>query len=215
MRIKDFGEFIFEERKKDDPRYQYNEIRKKYEKGTKPDAIELDLSSHPSGEMTKLINEYVKTKEIFEEAKESHEAIKEILKNTVDASFDEQDIFITRYIKTKTYMFTFSKYTEAKKVEEKDYEKILNELVDLFPEIREGLEKIIDSNTKVKEIGVRSGAIKVSHIERVDEGVTDMLKGIFDKFKKLRMTLGKTLKRILGRIDRRFTKIDKLMEGIK
>lgn len=221
MKIRNFGEFVFEARRKDDPRYQYNEITKLFDKGARQEvtAVELDLSSSPSGEVTKLINEYVKTKELFDQAKESHEAVKETLKNTVDEAFDEKDKLLTRYIKTKTYMFTFSKYTQKKTelVEKKDYEKIIAEFMELFPELRKGLEEIIKNNTKLEEVtsAERSGSIKVSHIEKVNEGVKDIFTGMFDKVKKITASLAKTLRKITVRIDKRFSKIDKLMENLK
>ena len=221
MKVKNFTDFVFEARKKDDPRYQYNEITKLFDKGAREEvvSVELDLSSSPSAEITKLVNEFVKTKEIFDQAKESHESVKEILKNTVDESFDEKDKFLTRYIKTKTYLFTFSKYTQKKTevVEKKDYEKIIEEMLSVFPDIREGLEQIIKNNTKLEEItsAERSGAIKVSHIEKVNEGMKDVFASIFDKVKKITSSLGKTLNKLTSKIDKRFSKIDKLMENLK
>lgn len=220
--IKNFNQFIFEARKKDDPRYQYTEITKLFKTGdiseTKVTAIKLNLSAHPSGELTKLINEFVKTKDAYDAAKESHESVKEILKNTVDDAFEEKEIFLTRYIETKSFMFTFGKYTEEKveKVEEKNYENIIKELLGLYPEIREGLEKIIDANTQIRDSVTkqRSGAIKVDHIKDVNEGLKDKLKGFFDKVKSIGSSLAKTLKKLSSRIDKRLNKVNNLMEKL-
>lgn len=192
-------------------------IDRVYDKaGKEVEKIIMKLSGSSSGEMTKLINKFVETYEKLEEASKAHEAVKEVLKDRINKSFTEEEKFITKIIQTVKYAITFSKYVRAKEeVKEKiNYDAALKELISVFPEIENGLNEIIAKHTEIEKIIKKeaSGAIKYSHI-KVNEGFTDMLKGLVSKLEGIFKSLFRSLSTTNKKIDSKFNNINELMEG--
>ena len=178
--------------------------------------IIMKLTGSSSGEITKLVNRFVETYEILEEAKKAHESVKEVLKDKINKSFKEEERFVTRIIQTVKYALTFSKYVKAKEeVKEKiNYDVAIAELVSVFPEIEKGLKEIIAKHTEIEKVvrNEASGAIKYSHI-KINEGFTDILKGLVSKLDSIFKSLFRTLSSVNKKIDSKFENIDELMEG--
>lgn len=191
-------------------------IEKVYDKaGKEVEKLIMSFSGSSSGEMTRLINKFVETYELLKDAQESHEAVKEVLKDKINKSFEEEERFITRIIQTVKYTLTVSKYTREKteEVTEVNYNEVIKELMEVFPDIKEGLKDIIKKHTEVKTKFKKeiSGSIKYSHID-VNEGITELLKGTVSAMKEIFTSLYRSLRRLGGSIDKRFRKIDRLMK---
>lgn len=191
-------------------------IERIYDKaGKEVERIIMTLSGSSSAEMTRLINKFVETHELLADAQKTHEEVKDILKDKINKSFEEEEKFITRIIQTVKYTITFSKYVREKKekVEEVNYEAALTELMEVFPDIKEGLKDIIKKHTDIKT-KIRkeaSGAIKYTHID-VNEGITDLLKETLSGLKEIFTSLYRSLRRLGSSIDKKFKKIDRLMK---
>ena len=191
-------------------------IEKIYDKaGKEVERIIMTLSGSSSGEMTRLINKFVETRELLDDAEKAHVEVKEILKDKINKSFEEEEKFVTRIIQTVKYTLTFSKYTREKReeTEEVNYDAAIKELMDVFPDIKEGLKEIIKKHTevKVKFKKETSGAIKHSHID-VNEGVIELLQGTVSAMKEIFTSLYRSLRRLGSSIDKKFKKIDRLIK---
>jgi hypothetical protein len=207
--ILNFSQFIGESDEQKKIEYIYDKTGKEVER------IIMTFSGSSSGEMTKLVNNFVDTYDLLKRAQDAHERAKEILKDRANKSFKEEERFITRIIKTIKYTVTFSKYTKEKHDEkiQIDYDKALKEIMEVFPDIKEGLNEIIKNHTQTvntfrKEI---AGAIKHSHID-VNEGITDILKGTTNTLKILFTSLYKTLRRLGSSMDKKFKTLDHLLK---
>lgn len=205
-----FTQFVNEAEDQKNIEYIYDKAGKDVEK------IIMKLSGSSSGEITRLVNKFVETHELLKEAQDAHEEVKEVLKDKINSSFKEEERFITRIIETVKYALTFSKYTKAKEdiKEEVNYEAAMDEIVKLFPDIKEGLNEIIKKHTEIKKVVKKeiSGSIKYSHIS-LNEGLTDILKGLVTKLGGIFSSLYKSLKGIGRRMDAKFKKIDSLTKG--
>jgi phenylalanyl-tRNA synthetase alpha subunit len=166
--------------------------------------------------MTKLMNKFVETYELLKQAQESHDEVKDVLKDKINESFTEELKFVTRIINTVKYAFTFSKYTKAKEEtsEVVDYKAAMNEMMEIFPDIKDGLKEIIKKHTEIKKVVKKeiSGSIKYTHVT-LNEGLSDILKGLITKLEGIFSSLYRSLKTIGGRIDDKFEKIDSLLKG--
>lgn len=196
---------------------EQKEITKVYDKaGENLEKVIMKLSGNQSGEITKLVNRFVETYELLKEAQESHESIKKVLKDKLNKSFDDEERFVTRIIETVKYALTFSKYTRKKedKVAVVNYEAAIDEMIKIFPDIEKGLKAIIEKHTDIKTIVKEetSGAIKYSHI-KMNEGITDVLKGFIKKLETVFSSLHRTLSPLVGKIDTRLAKIDGILKG--
>lgn len=194
--------------------------------GTELEKISLKLTGSSSGEVTKLLNKFVETYELLKKAQESHEEIKELLKDKVNKEFEEavdnekvkagEAKFYSRLITTVSYGFTFSKYTKEKatEVEEVDYQKAFDEMMEIFPEIKEGLKEIIKNNTQIKTVIKKeiAGSIKYTHIN-VNEGLIEFMRGFINKFKTIFTPFGRSLKKKITAIDKKLLKIESIIRG--
>lgn len=207
--ILNFSQFIGESDEQKKIEYIYDKTGKEVEKAI------MTLSGSSSGEMTKLVNNFVDTYDLLKKAQDAHEGAKEILKDRINKSFKEEERFITRIIKTVKYSLTFSKYTKEKHDEkiEIDYDKALKEIMEVFPDIKEGLKEIIKNHTQTVKTFKKetSGAIKHSHID-VNEGITDILKGTANTLKTMFTSLYRTLRRLGSSMDKKFKTLDRLLK---
>jgi hypothetical protein len=196
---------------------EQKKIEKIYDKaGKEVEKIIMTLEGSDSGQITRLMNKFVETYELLKEAQEAHEEVKEVLKDKINASFQEEERFITRIIQTVKYAFTFSKYTRERKEETEaiDYKAAMNEMMDLFPDIKEGLKEIIKKHTEIKVTIKKeiSGSIKYSHIN-LNEGFTDVLKGFISKLEGIFSSLYRSLKSIGQKMDTKLGRIGDILEG--
>lgn len=205
-----FSQFLNEAEQQKNIEYIYDKAGKEVEKAV------MILTGSSSGDITKLVNKFVETYDLLKEAQESHEQVKEILKDKINASFKEEEKFVTRIVKTVKYALTFSKYTKARSedVEEVDYKAAIDEMMDLFPDIKEGLKDIIKKHTEIKTIVKKeiTGSIKYSHIN-VNEGFTQILKDLVEKLEGIFKSLYKSLRDIGDRMDAKLDKINEIMKG--
>jgi hypothetical protein len=208
-RVLNFSQFIGESDEQKKIEHIYDKTGKEVER------IIMTLSGSSSGEITRLVNKFVETYDLLKKAQEAHDDAKEILKDSINKSFKEEERFITRIIKTVKYALTFSKYTKEKHEEkvEIDYNKAFKEIMEVFPEIKEGLNEIIKNHTQTVKTFKKetSGAIKYSHID-VNEGITDILKGTANALKTMFASLYRTLRRLGSSIDKKFKTLDRLMK---
>ena len=95
-----------------------------------------------------------------------------------------------------------------------NYAAAMDEMMEIFPDIKEGLKEIIKKHTEIKKVVKKeiSGSIKYSHIS-LNEGLTDILKGLVTKLGDIFSSLYRSLTSIGGRIDAKFEKINDLMKG--
>jgi len=185
-----------------------------FDKGGKSvERAHLSLRGNPSAQMTKLINEYVRTHDAYKEAEEEYEKVKKNLKDSINQKFDIQHQFITRTVETVKYLITFSKYVQEKRGDVVDYKAVVEQLLLVFPEIREGLEEITKACTETNKLisPGRSGSIKHSHI-KMNEGVASSIKGMLSKIKGIFSDLTDSLKRREKRISTRLERIKKMMK---
>jgi len=209
-RVLNFTQFINEAEDQKKIEYIYDKAGKEVEKAI------LNLEGSDSAQMTKLMNKFVETYELLKQAQESHDEVKDILKDKINESFTEELKFVTRIINTVKYAFTFSKYTKAKEEtsEVVDYKAAMNEMMEIFPDIKDGLKEIIKKHTEIKKVVKKeiSGSIKYTHVT-LNEGLSDILKGLITKLEGIFSSLYRSLKTIGGRIDDKFEKIDSLLKG--
>jgi len=196
---------------------EQKKIEKIYDKaGTDVERIIMTLEGSDSGQITRLMNKFVETYELLKEAQQAHEEVKDVLKDKINASFKEEEKFVTRIIQTVKYAFTFSKYTKGSKEETEvvDYKAAMDEMMDLFPDIKEGLKEIIKKHTQIKTIIKKeiSGSIKYSHIN-LNEGFTDILKGFISKLEGVFSSLYRSLKSIGEKMDTKLERIGDILEG--
>ena len=87
-------------------------------------------------------------------------------------------------------------------------------MMDIFPDIKDGLKEIIKKHTKIKDMVKKeiAGSIKHSHIN-LNEGFVQILKDLVDTltsmFKSLAQYLGDKTNRIESKLDR----INQIMKG--
>jgi hypothetical protein len=209
-RVLNFTQFINEAEDQKKIEYIYDKAGKEVEKAI------LNLEGSDSAQMTKLMNKFVETYELLKQAQESHDEVKDVLKDKINESFTEELKFVTRIINTVKYAFTFSKYTKAKEEtsEVVDYKAAMNEMMEIFPDIKDGLKEIIKKHTEIKNVVKKeiSGSIKYTHVT-LNEGLSDILKGLITKLEGIFSSLYRSLKTIGGRIDDKFEKIDSLLKG--
>jgi|694.fasta_scaffold11211_20 hypothetical protein len=209
-RVLNFTQFINEAEDQKKIEYIYDKAGKEVEKAI------LNLEGSDSAQMTKLMNKFVETYELLKQAQESHDEVKDVLKDKINESFTEELKFVTRIINTVKYAFTFSKYTKAKEEtsEVVDYKAAMNEMMEIFPDIKDGLKEIIKKHTEIKKVVKKeiSGSIKYTHVT-LNEGLSDILKGLITKLEGIFSSLYRSLKTIGGRIDDKFEKIDSLLKG--
>lgn len=184
--------------------------------GDSLEKVKVEFSGNQSAQVTKMVNKFAETYELLKQAEASHEEIKQILKDKINTSLPQEYIFITKIIETAKYCLTFSKYTKAREeeVETVDYKAAMDEIMDIFPDIKEGLTEIIKKHTEVKKIVKKetAGAIKYAHIN-LNEGISDIFTGLIDKLKGIFSSLTKSLKGVNRRIDSKLKKIDQIMKG--
>jgi len=209
-RVLNFTQFINEAEDQKKIEYIYDKAGKEVEKAI------LNLEGSDSAQITKLMNKFVETYELLKQAQESHDDVKDVLKDKINESFTEELKFVTRIINTAKYAFTFSKYTKAKEEtsEVVNYKAAMDEMVEIFPDIKEGLKEIIKKHTEIKKVVKKeiSGSIKYTHVT-LNEGLSDILKGLITKLEGIFSSLYRSLKTIGGRIDDKFEKIDSLLKG--
>jgi hypothetical protein len=209
-RILKFSQFVNEAEDQKKIEYIYDKAGKEVEKAI------MTLEGSDSAQMTKLMNRFVETYELLKQAQESHEEVKEILKDKINESFPEELKFITRIINTVKYAFTFSKYTKAREEtsEVVDYKAAMDEMMEIFPDIKEGLKEIVKKHTEIKKVVKKeiSGSIKYTHVS-LNEGLSDILKGLVTKLEGIFSSLYRSLKSIGGRIDSKLERIDSLLKG--
>jgi hypothetical protein len=206
--VLDFYQFINENDEFEDMELIFDKGGKELEK------VKLKLKGVSSGKMSKLINEYVRTREAYDDAEAAYEKVKKDLKDSINEKFEIQHQFVTRVIETVKYVITFSKYVKEKREDVIDYKAVVDQLEQLFPEIREGLEEIKKACTETNKLvsSARSGSIKHSHI-KVNEGLKDSIMGIINKIKGIFSKLSKSLSRREKRIATRLKRIDALMSA--
>jgi DNA-binding ferritin-like protein len=192
---------------------EFEEIELFFDKtGTNLERANLKLKGTSSGQMTKLINEYVRTHEVYEKAQEEYEKVKKNLKDSINEKFEINHQFITRTIETMKFVITFSKSVKEKRADVVDYQAVVEKLVEIFPEIREGLEDIKKACTEANKLisPGRSGSIKHSHI-KMNEGMISSIKGILTKIKGIFSDLSNSLKKREKKIASHLKKVNKLL----
>ena len=209
-RIMDFSRFINESK-------ENVNIDKIYDKaGIEIEKIKLTFSGQESAIVTKLVNKFVETYDLLKEAQEAHEGVKEILKDKINSSLTAEDKFVTKIIETAKYAMTFSKYTKARTEETEvvDYKEAIEEMMDIFPDIKDGLKEIIKKHTKIKEIVKKeiAGSIKHTHIN-LNEGFVQGLKDLVDKLTSMFKSLAKYLGDKTDRIESKLDRINQIMKG--
>ena len=184
--------------------------------GKELEKVEATFSGQESAIVTKLVNKFVETYDLLKEAQKAHDDVKEILKDKINTSISGEYKFVTRIIKTAKYAMTFSKYTKARKEETEvvDYKEAIEEMMDIFPDIKDGLKEIIKKHTKIKEIVKNeiSGSIKHAHIN-MNEGIVQNLKDLVEKLTTIFKSLAKSLGDATDRIERKLDTINKIMKG--
>jgi hypothetical protein len=208
-RILKFSQFVNEAEDQKKIEYIYDKAEKEVQK------VIVTFEGVESAKITKLTNKFAETYELLKKAQEAHEEVKEVLKDNINKSLPEEFKFITRLVRTAKYMFTFSKYTPAKEedVETVNYEAAIDELMDVFPDIKDGLKEIIKKHTEIKKLVKKeiSGSIKYTHIN-LNEGLSSMLKGLIKKLEGVFSSLYHSLKTLGKRIDTKLDRVDSLLK---
>lgn len=213
MNILTYSEFIAES---DHPKIgSTSKIQQIYKKGTQEiEKLVLEASDSDSEIIDSMMDEFIKTKALLEEAIEAHESIKKQTKEKINEAFDAEQRFITRVIQTVKYTFTFSKYQKGYDKEQKtvNYESVLKDLTSLFPQINESLQEIIDKHTEVKIItkSETEGALDKTRIS-VNESLADFLEALAKKIRGIYEKLSNKLNKMSDKIDKKLEKYKELL----
>jgi hypothetical protein len=213
MNVLTYSEFLLEA--EEHKMGSSSKIQEVYKKGTKEiDRLIMEASGTDSEIIDSMMDEFIKTKALMEEAVTTHELVKKQTKGKINEAFDAEQRFITRVIQTVKYTFTFSKYIKGHEKEQKtvNYESVLKDLTSLFPQINEALQEIIEKHTEVKTVTKSEieGSLDRSRIE-LNESLADILESIAKKIRGIYVKLANKLNKVSDKIDAKLEKYKELV----
>lgn len=199
-RILKFNEFLTEVRVKD-PNIKYDDkfVKDKLKK------VIMTLKNQKGSAFTKLARQYHEFELQQKKLKELRDELNVDIKEKMHDYFDIEDSAITRVVESTSFMLTLSANTKSftKKV---NYDKVLNRLVELNPELKNSLDTLLDEYTTIieKENKERlTVKTKFDESENVNEGLKEFWKFIKSRFK-----------RIVGKIKKSYDKWDRGIEDL-
>ena len=161
------------------PQWAYTEKRVK----GALDKVTLALEGADSGAMTRLAKRYERLDKSAKLLKEKRDALNAAVKEVGDRVFDAEDTLATRIIETVSYtvMLTAAEKAEHKKPTAKiDFESAYAELAKLVPELTEQSDAIRAKYTEMIPPKDTPTGLRVK--AKVQEGLLDMVKGMWTKF---------------------------------
>jgi len=115
------------------------------------DRVTVTLGGHYSGMITKLANEYIELSEAIDQLSTRQSELNLKAKEEGEYLFDAEDEVLTRVIDTVSATLTISKKIVDKK-SSVDMDKVVSDLIELMPELKDKVEEIIKANTKISEV---------------------------------------------------------------
>ena len=161
----------------------------------KIDKVTLELKDNDSGKFTKLIKEYAKLKESISDLEIRQKELNTKIKAETEELFDAEDVIYTRVIDTVSATLSLSKKTVVTTTKV-DYQKIIDSISELVPELTDKINLLIEANTKIST-AERSPALRVD----LKEGFLDWIKSLYTKIKSWCLSYDKKLDAINSAID--------------
>lgn len=115
------------------------------------DRVTVTLGGQYSGIITKLANEYNELGATIDQLSQRRDELNLRAKEEGEYLFDAEDEVLTRVIDTVSATLTISKKIVDKK-SSVDMDKVVSDLVELMPELKEKIDEIIKANTKITEL---------------------------------------------------------------
>jgi hypothetical protein len=185
-----------------DPKLVYDEKPVNKKVGAAIDKVTLALSGNQSGKFTKVSREFSRLKTAAEKLSERQNKLNAYIKDEALALFDAEDEIYSRIIETVSMTISISKKTVTTS-NNTDFEKVIEGLLVLVPDLKSQIEELIKVNTTIKT-AERSPALRVTVKEGLD----------FKAFKALIKTTFSGIKSWARSFDRKLSKLQQLADKI-
>lgn len=173
--------FLFESR---DESIDYQE---KLVKG-QIDRVTAVLAGRDSEKWTKLSKRYKEVDNQLKILSAERDEMNVRVKNEFSTLFDAEDEVLTRVISTVSLTATLAKSTPASEKEEINHAAILDELLQMVPELAAQIKDLTTKHTAIKKVAAKSGALTVKLDEASGNSAWDKIKGFFsDYLKKVKL----------------------------
>lgn len=165
------------------------------------DRVIVSLQGNESGKFTKLIKAYSELKTATEELELKQKALNEKIKDEALEYFDSRDEVLTRVVETVSASMTISKKTVVK-TSKTDYQKVIDAITELVPELKDQIDKLIEANTKISETEKSPGLrVDLKESEVLEEGFKTYLKSLWSKIKSWTKSYDKKLNMVKEQIN--------------
>lgn len=135
------------------------------------DKVILHLSGSDSAVMSRLTTRYRRLDKAAKLLEQQREQANSEMKQTADLLFDATDAVLTRVINTSSYIVTFSKASKGTDKDVINHEAILNELLEMVPELEDKINKLTKKYKTV--VTSRDTPSKLIVKAKTDEGLID------------------------------------------
>lgn len=199
-----FKEYLEEAR---NPALTYTEKKVKGE----IDRLTVTLEGNQSGKFTKLIKEYSKLKNAIDTLEEKQKLLNAKIKMEVEELYNAEDEILTRVVETVSASLNLSKKTVVTTTKV-DYQKIIDQITALVPELTEQVNELVKANTKVTTAN-KSPALRVDIKESEETEEETLEEGLdWKSVKSALKSLWSTVKSWAKGYDKKLKDVNKLIE---
>jgi hypothetical protein len=167
----------------------------------KIDRVIVQLEAGKSASFTKLSKQYANLHVLIEQLEERKNELNAETKKAVESYFDAEDEVFTRVVETVSMTATLSKL--AQPTPKVDYEKVVDELLKLMPELTDKVNELKKAATTMSK--PKSPMLSV----KVNEGAD----GLLDKLKSYAKRLYNSVKSWGKMYDRKLMKVERMLHA--
>ena len=193
------------EARQDHPEVEYEIAHKRKTVESEIDKINVILSGHKSGSVTRLARTFNRIKFISKQQAKLKDQMTKELKGVSDAFFDEEDKIYTRVIKTVQFILTLSKETThaASTMSNVNFEAVLADLSVAMPELEDTLAELMEKHTEILAIAEKKTQQRLTSVKPVKPKLEESIK--LNAFKE---KLSLFVDHALEKFDKQFSEIE-------
>ncbi|MCK9430018.1 MAG: hypothetical protein M0R17_08445 [Candidatus Omnitrophica bacterium] len=149
------------------------------------DRVTAKLTMQKGSGASRVAKRYLELENQIDKLAKERESLNPELKEYINEFFDIEDEIYTRVLDTSSFILTMSK--KPKDTPETtisntvvDYDKILSEIANIFPDLTESIKTITNQYTRIETQTIaakqgKSPSVKVTTKEGIDEGVNHFI----------------------------------------
>lgn len=164
------------------------------------DRVTVELAGKDSEKFTKLGKKYFELAAGIEAIEKLRLDLNEQIKKEAGELFDATDELYTKVIETSQFTLTVSKKPVATKTVSTNYEKVLDGLLQLMPELTEKVDALKEQYTTIKENPPKDVSLRVAMKESALKDVWQSFKKKWSSFKNSIMSWGTSYDKKLSKL---------------